>query len=316
MRRIFVVFSPRSLPYAEKGIESLFRNALEPLDVRLITDSPADKQTIVESVSQIKNQQAHAWQVIDQAEADEQANQQFQGFENLKAFRHGHPCWRKLTDPFLFTKDGEEAIILDPDLYFPNKFTFEPTPEQTLLLMWQHPNCLFPPESVYTALNAGIKLVHHVDIGVAQLRAPLDLEWFDWLIGQLGGTALPRSMHIESIVWSAMAMRVGGGHLNPKSWLCWHRSQWKRIVLKLGVSGTRILQMEALDTAKCFHAGGQAKWWIADGCKNGVLDRPHILSAPSVPIPFVELKPDTYRLERRYKDILQSLGYYSLFKPD
>jgi hypothetical protein len=316
MRRIFIVFSPRSLPYAEKCIESLFRNALEHLDVKLITDSPDDKQIVTEAVANIENQQGHVWQVIDQDEAGDRAEEQFKGFENLKAFRHGHPCWRKLTDPLLFTNNGEEMVILDPDLYFPNKFTFEPTPEKTLLLMWQPPNCLLPSECVHAAINASVKLAHHVDIGVAQLKKPIDLEWFDWLIGKLGGTDLPRIMHIEAIVWSALAMKIGGGYLNPQRWLCWHRSHWKRVLLKCGMSGIRILQIEALGAAKCFHACGMSKWWVADACNTGIFDSNNKLNELSTPMPFIELTPQRYRLEQRVKGTLRGLGYYSLINPD
>lgn len=316
MRKIFIVFSPRSWPYAEKCIESLFRNALEHLDVKLITDSPDDKQFIIEAVANIENQQGHVWQVIDQDEAGDRAEEQFKGFEHLKAFRHGHPCWRKLTDPLLFTNDGEEMVILDPDLYFPNKFTFEPTPEKTLLLMWQPPSCLFPSECVHAAINAPVKLAHHVDIGVAQLKSPIDLEWFDWLIGKLGGTDLPKIMHIEAIVWSALAMKIGGGYLNPRRWLCWHRNHWKRVLLKCGVSGIRVLQMEALGAAKCFHACGMSKWWVADAYNTGILDSNKKLDEPSTPMPFVELTPQRYKLEERVKGTLQGLGYYSLINPN
>ncbi len=63
-------------------------------------------------------------------------------------------------------------VLLDPDLYFPNTFRFEPTPEQGILLMWQRPNCLLPHKTVRAAMDAGIPLARHVDIGVAQWRGP------------------------------------------------------------------------------------------------------------------------------------------------
>lgn len=316
MRQVFVVFSSKSLPYAEKGLNSLFKNSLEPLNVTLITDFLEDKQAIVDAVEKLENPRNHQWQVFDKSEADERADEQLKNLAHLKAFRHGHPCWRKLTDPLLFSQDGEEVIILDPDLYFPNQFVFETTPNNQLLLMWQPPNCLFPPESVYTAMDASIKLAHHVDIGVAQLRAPVDLEWLNWLVGKLGGTNIPRIAHIEAIVWAAMAMRVGGGHLNPKQWLCWRHSYWKRVLLKCGISGSRILQIEDWNSLKCFHAGGRAKWWIVEAAQSGMLDRNYTLSQPSTPIPFVELTPQMYQRERRLKDTVGRLGYYAIFQPD
>lgn len=317
MRKIFILLSPRSLPYAEKCISSLFRNTLEDFDLKLITDSPKDKQSIIEAMTNIENKQRHIWQVFDKKEATERAEEQFKGLENLKAFRHGHPCWRKLTDPLLFTNDDEEMILLDPDVYFPNKFTFETTPEKTLLLMWQFPHCLLPPECVDAAINASIKLAHHADIGVSQLKkSSLDLEWFDWLIGKIGATDFPKIPHVEVIVWSAIAMKIGGGYLNPKYWRCWQRSHWKRVLLKSGVSGVRILQMEALGSAKCFHACGTSKRWVPDAYKAGILDRNNTMNEPSAPIPFIELTPQRYRLEAQIKGTLRGIGYYSLINPD
>jgi hypothetical protein len=76
--------------------------------------------------------------------------------------------------------------------------------------MWQRPNCLFPPSVVRTAIACQIRLAHHVDIGVAHWRPSADLDWLDWLVGRLGGAALPRMMHAEAIVWAALAMRVDG----------------------------------------------------------------------------------------------------------
>jgi hypothetical protein len=312
MRKVFCVLSSKSLPYAEKGLASLLKNVLEPLDITLITDALEDKQAIVDALSSVANPANHPWQVFDKSDADERAEEQFHPFEYLKAFRHGHPCWRKLTDPFLFSRAGEEVIILDPDLYFPNRFTFEPTPNQQLLLMWQPPNCLFPPESVKAAIAASVPLANHVDIGVAQVKAAVDWEWFNWLVGQLGGTQMPRIAHIEAIIWSAMAMRMGGGHLNPQRWKCWHRSQWKRILLKGGVAGTSILQKEDWSEMKCFHGGGIAKWWIIDAEPMGFLEGNNQLELSSDPIPFVELTPAEYRSEQRMKDLLRKSGYYAL----
>ena len=150
-------------------------------------------------------------------------------------------------------------IPLDPDLYFPNSFRFEQTPAYGLLLMWQRPNCLLPDSIVRHAMVQGISLARHVDIGVAHWRpAEADLEWLDWLLGKLGGAHLPRKMHVEAIVWSAVAMHGGGGYLNPLLWRCWHRTQTKRLRLKLGSSGASILSGEPWTEIKCFHGGGEA----------------------------------------------------------
>ena len=159
---------------------------------------------------------------------DDAAATQFVGLPNLQLLRKGHPCWRKVTDPLLLGAPGEELVLLDPDVYFPNRFRFETTPAKGLLLMWQQPNCLLPPEVVRRAMAAGIALARHVDIGVSHWRAGgdlADLAWIDWMLGKLDASAHRRIMHIEAIVWSAIAMRGGGGYLDPGLWVCWHRTQ-------------------------------------------------------------------------------------------
>jgi hypothetical protein len=206
-------------------------------------------------------------------------------------------------------------VLLDPDLYFPNRFQFEETPQSGLLLMWQRPNCLFPPEVVRGAISGGIRLAHHVDIGVAHWRASADLEWLDWLVGSLGGTNLPRMMHVEAIVWAALAMRAGGGHLDPAYWRCWRRSPATRVLAKLGVSGLRILKSEPWANLKCFHAGGEAKWWLHAAREAGLLDGSGEHSRPGRIIPFVELTPAHYERERAFKQVLQALGFYHIFRP-
>jgi hypothetical protein len=176
--------------------------------------------------------------------------------------------------------------------------------------MWQRPSCLLPDEVVEAAFDAGISLAHHTDIGVVQWRAPIDLEWLNWLIERLGSSQFPRHMHVESIVWAALAMRMGGGYLDPGSWVCWHRSQYKRLLLKFGVSGPLILEREQFSGIKCFHAGGVAKWWLAAAHARGLLDRNEDVTRRTSLQPFVELRPSRYhsiQLQRRW---LKRLGYY------
>ena len=212
----------------------------------------------------------------------------------------------------LLSQPDAELVLLDPDVYFRNRFTFEPTPPAGLLLMWQKPNCLLPPDTVRTAMGAGIQLARHVDIGVSHWRAGSDLAWINWLLGKLGAAGLPRMMHVEAIVWAAIAMREGGGYLDPALWVCWHRTQSKRLRLKLGTRGGELLASEPWSTLKCFHAGGEAKWWVPD----------HAASLPPNPVqitqtgavkPFVELTPAQYEKEQRLKSTIRSLGYYKLF---
>lgn len=312
-RQVYMVLSPRSLSYARDALESLFSNSIEALHLRLITDSKQDKEELSEALATL-DAKAHRWTVYSEEDLAGREEAQFAEYDNLRAFRRGHPCWRKITDPLLLSDPGDELVLLDPDLYFPNRFQFEPTPPNGLLLMWQKPNCLFPPEVVRTAISSRIQLAHHVDIGVAHWRAAADLAWLNWLVGKLGGKSLPRIMHVEAIVWAALAMRVGGGHLDPMYWKCWRRSPAKRVMTKLGVSGLSILRTEPWANLKCFHAGGEAKWWLHAARETGLLDGRSTHSQSSSILPFVELKPAQYARELALKRVLQTLGYYQIFR--
>jgi UDP-glucose 4-epimerase len=238
-----MVLGARSLPYAGACLASLFRSAIEPLQLTLITDGPGDVQGLTAAMAAIAPGAQHSWSVAGKAEADQRADALPAGLHHLREFRQGHPCWRKVTDPALFAEDGREVIILDPDVYFPNPFRFEATPAEGLLLMWQAPNCLHPPEVVRAAFDAGIRMADHTDIGVCQLAAPPDWQWLDWLVGRLGGRDLPRSMHVESIVWAALAMQAGGGYLDPRPWVCWRNTVWGRVRSRLGAEGAELLQV-------------------------------------------------------------------------
>ena len=313
-RPLYMILSPRSLSYAQAALESLFRNSVDPIDLYLVTDSATDAMALANAVAALSPDPRHLWSVTAEEQLNDAEATLFGKLPHLRAFRHGHPCWRKVTDPLLLSKPGEEMILLDPDLYFPNRFRFEETPATGLSLMWQRPNCLLPPEVVRAAMAAGIKLARHVDIGVSHWRSGSDLEWLDWMIGTLGGgAALPRMMHIEAIVWAAIAMREGGGYLDPGMWNCWHRTQLKRVRRKLGASGESILSSEPWDTMNCFHAGGEAKWWVPEyvakhpgaGCNE--------LAALSPLKPFVELTQQQYEGEQRAKNVLRQLGYYRVF---
>lgn len=313
-RRLFMVLSPRSLGYAKYALQSLLSNSLESLHLHLITDSGSDKQLLEEEMALRQNTGRHAWTILAKEDLADQEASSFGPYPNLRLFREGHPCWRKITDPLLLSEPDQEMVLLDPDLYFPNRFTFEPTLDRGLLLIWQGPNCLFPPWVVSHAIQENIALARHVDIGVAHWRAPADLEWLNWLLGKLGGTNLPRIMHIEAIIWSALAMRLGGGYLDPRLWHCWHRSQMKRVLRKLGVPGRYILKSEPFSQMKCFHAGGEAKNWLSSTRELGWIDGGHLLNEPSGIAPFVELTPNIYRWEQRVKNALKRLGYYDAFQ--
>jgi hypothetical protein len=313
MRHAYMILSPRALGYARGALESLLRNSFDPLDLHLITDSAEDKRILTDLMAELAPDPRHAWTVTAEADLLDREASLFGNRPNLRAFRHGHPCWRKVTDPLLLGAPGEELVLLDPDLYFPNLFRFEQTPKTGLLLMWQRPNCLLPPEVVRAAIDARIPLAHHVDIGVAHWRAGADLDWLDWLLGKLGGENMPRAMHIEAIVWSALAMREGGGYLDPDLWRCWHRTQQKRILRKLGAGGLHMLGFEPWSSIKCLHAGGEAKWFLPELARTSLLSpgKRH-LEAGRV-LPFEELTPARYGREQSAKQMLRSLGYYQLF---
>jgi len=313
-RKVYCVLSARSLPYAVNALESLTANSLEDLDITLITDGDSDKIALTDAMTRLAIPARHAWRVCAQAEADQRAESVLAPYPNIAAFRFGHPCWRKITDPMLFASPGEEMIILDPDLYFPNRFRFEPTPASGLLLMYQPPSCLLPHEVVVRAFDEGVRLAHHTDIGVAQARNGFDLAWLDDLIQRLGGKTLPRSMHVESIVWAAMAMREGGGYLDPEHWHCWRNSQWKRLALKLGISGRSILRSEQFSTMKCFHGGGIAKWWVPDAVKAGDLPIPREVTTAVSAKPYEELTRQAYDSMQRLKGLARRLGYYRVMK--
>jgi hypothetical protein len=313
-RRVFMVLSPSSLGYSKFALESLFRNCDEQVHLHLITDSAADKDKLIEEITTRQNPGEHLWSVYSEEELADREEALFGPYPNLRLFRHGHPCWRKITDPVLLSEDHEEMVLLDPDLYFPNRFRFEPTPETGVLLMWQKPSCLVPPATVRSGMEQGIRFAHHVDIGVGGWRAPVDLEWMEWLLSRLDVRNLKRVMHIEAIVWAAIAMRIGGGYLDTGLWHCWHRNQTKRILRKAGVPGIHLLRVEDFSAIKCFHAGGEAKWWLAEAKERGMFDHQKELTSPGRILPFEELIPSTYYREQRVKTTLARLGYYSVFR--
>ena len=313
-RRLYVVLSLRSLPYARHGLQSLLLHSLEELDIALITDNDEDREALLSAASEWDNPNGHAIRIVVKQELDDFEARTFGRLPNLRSFRHGHPCWRKITDPLLIGTPGEELIILDPDLYFPNRFLFEATPLQGLLLMWQKPNCLLPPEVMHRAIDSAILLARHVDIGVAHWRPPPDLDWLDWMLGRLGGPALPQAMHVEAIVWAAIAMREGGGYLDPRYWKCWQRTPAKRLLRRIGFNGGKILESEPWHDIKCFHAGGEAKWWLAEMEQHGLpgVTREH--TEPGDIRPFVELTPERYAREEARKRFVRGLDCFQILR--
>lgn len=309
VRRVFIVLSARSLGYASSCISTLFDHALETVDLTLITDD-ADDKAVLDGFLGGLDAGRHSWQVVTRADCDDLAADRFAGLEGLRRFRAGHPCWLKITDPLLLSAPEDEVIVLDPDLYFPNAFTFEPTPRTGVVVMRQGPNCLFPPAAVWKTFDLGVRLANHVDIGVAQTRADaIDLDWFDWLAREIGTREFAGFMHIEAIVWSAMAMRFGGAHLNPERWRCWERGYVKRLLVAAGVDGRAMLKLEPLARLKCIHVSGPSKWWVAKAIEVGTL-RPtgNVYDQPSDPVPYRELTRARYGREQRLKRLFRRPG--------
>jgi len=314
-RRLFLILSPRSLDYARLCIGSLLANALEDLELHLVTDSAEDKQTLAEALELDSLPARHRVFVYAKNDLADREAERLAAYPHIRQFRHGHPCWRKVTDPLLLTEDTEEMVLLDPDLYFPNPFTFEPTPARGIYLMWQRPTCFMRPDQVRIAMDKGIRLADHIDIGVAQWRAPIDLAWLDWLLAQLDFPSLRRYMHMEAFVWSALAMRLGGGHLDPAYWHCWQFTLLRRLRLKMNAPKMSLVGGANFPSLKCFHAGGLAKYWIAEAHAAGLLKTPQRThSEPGRILPFAELQPSAYKRELKAKEMLTRLGYYKFFR--
>lgn len=309
-RKLFMVLSARSLPYANICLNSLFRNAIEALDLTLITDDRADAVAIRHVLQSQTIANRHLWRIYEKSDADLRAREFYAAFPAVALFREGHPCWRKITDPPLFASPGDEIIILDPDVYFPNCFTFETTPPSGILLMRQRPNCLLPENIVRTAYATETRMADYTDIGVCQFRAPLDFVFINRLIEDLGGTELPRSMHVESIVWAALAERSGGGYLDPVVWRCFHNSVLSRVKRRLGRDGVATLGRLDFGRMKCFHAGGVAKYWLAGAEQAGHLSARHILTATFPVQPFVRYPKRKFERKMFLRQVARMLGVY------
>jgi hypothetical protein len=50
-RRLFMILSPRSFPYAKHGLKSLLTNALKQLHLHLVTDTNSNKQVLIEETA-------------------------------------------------------------------------------------------------------------------------------------------------------------------------------------------------------------------------------------------------------------------------
>jgi len=84
-RQVYMVLSPRSLLYARDAVDSLFRNSIEPLHLRLITDWKQDKEVLSEAVESLDSKN-HKWEVYSEDDLSERETELFAGYGNLRAF--------------------------------------------------------------------------------------------------------------------------------------------------------------------------------------------------------------------------------------
>ena len=97
-----MVLSPRSLSYSRFALESLFRNVAEPIHLYLITDSADDRKTLEDELAR-QQTHGHASSVYAEDDLADADAAMFGRLPNLRQFRKGHPCWRKITDPLLLS---------------------------------------------------------------------------------------------------------------------------------------------------------------------------------------------------------------------
>ncbi|MEM9392621.1 MAG: hypothetical protein AAGA38_02090 [Pseudomonadota bacterium] len=304
-RPVFIVLSRHSFDYAALCFQSLVANSLDPLSITLLVDDEEDK-TIFATLMEETDLGFNSARILTKKELDGAAELRLSEYPSILGLREGHPCWRKITDPLLLSADGEEVIVLDPDLYFPNKFHFEVAPERGVFLMHQKPNCLFPPRAVRRAFEKGYQLARHVDIGVAQYCVGgFDIKWLDTFLKEMAPADFNRFMHIEAIVWSAIAIKFGGLYLDRSVWRCWQKGYFKRLALVFGVHGVHLLRLEQLSTVKCIHISGQSKWWALEAKKRGVLIATNnTIAFPTQGKEYVELSKARYEYEQFYKALV------------
>ncbi len=309
MRRVFMTLSSRSLAYAAHAVRTLLANSIDPVHLRLIADDEAERRLLSEATAEHAVPERAVIDVVAEAEVADRIADRFPGMDGLRRLHAGHPCWRKIIDPIALSAPDEEIVIADPDLFFPNRFVFEPTPADGVMMMRQGPNCLVPPHAVRAAFDHGLRLANHVDIGVAQMRAgAVDPEWLDWAVQPLVADRFRDFMHIEAIVWSAIAMRIGGRHLDPAAWRCWERGVFKRVAISAGVPGRLSLRLEPQDRVKCMHLGGPSKRWVEAALAAGDLaERGNTLNGVTTGPVYAKLTRAAYEREQRLKTTVWKL---------
>ena len=313
-RRVFMLLSTRSWPYAQHCVKTLIANSVEPVDLKLIVDNQTEAAQMDLLVKGLDPDLTEQISIVERDDVRSRLLNRFPEKKGLLGLHDGHPCWRKIIDPIVLSEPDEEIIVIDPDLYFPNRFAFEPTPKTGVMMMRQGPNCLFPADAVRAVYDLGVRLANHVDIGVAQVQCgAIDLDWLDWLAASIDLNRFRSFMHIEAIVWSALAMKMGGTHLNPIAWKCWERGHLKRLAVSLGVPGPMTLRLEPLSQIKCIHVSGPSKWWVTEAIENGsLIEGSNAWTAPVAGVPYREVMRQEFEREQRLKGFARSLGYQKL----
>ncbi|PQO45974.1 hypothetical protein [Blastopirellula marina] len=305
----------RSIAYAQICLNSLLQNSLDPLHLVVIGDDDNDAQKVQSFcdtlVPLVPSQ--HKIDVIGKSAIDKIATSALDRYPLTRMFREGHPCWRKLTDPLLLAQ-SDELIVIDPDVFFPNIFQFPKTPNNGVLLMWQSSNCLHPPDAVRTAFTVGLALADHTDIGVCQFqRGSVTLQLLESILGSFGDFDFPRSAHIESIIWAAIALEIGGGYLAPNRWICWNHSLYKRIAIRLGANPSSYLQGLNLSEAYCLHLGGKIKTFAPNAFSDYKFGEQPLDAYDSATAPFQPYSISKFERKMRTRQLIRAAGFYAVF---
>ena len=96
-RPVYMVLSPRSLDYARLALRTLLQNSQDDLDLHLITDNAEDRATLQQELDTLQPASRHRCSVFSEDDLAESEADRFARLPNLRTFRHGHPCWRKIT---------------------------------------------------------------------------------------------------------------------------------------------------------------------------------------------------------------------------
>ena len=155
-------------------------------------------------------------------------------------------------------------------------------------------------------------MADHTDIGVAQFSEALDWKHLDTLIERLGGTNLPRSMHVESIVWAELALTMDGKHLNAEAWHCFDNSVLTRIRTKFGRPGYEMIANLDIKNMKCLHGGGVAKNWFPEAEQRGLLDTRVRLEKPTAGRPYVPFLRSKFEQKFALRRKAAQLGLYRI----